>query len=203
MTASEQVSDAGLVARAQAGDEEAFRALIERYRDPLALRVRRRLSAAVLRKISVADVWQDACIVAARRLHEFVPEGRGAFGRWLGRIVELRIRKAIEHYAMAEKRATGREVTLDARRETCEFAGKSPTPSEAAIGAEFAEAAARALRRLPEDYRAVLRMLQQDDYTFEQASMRLGRTPGATRKLYSRALARYAEILKLERGTDG
>ena len=68
--------DVALLERIRAGDEDAFRALMERHLPELSARIDRWLPARVRRKVSVSDVLQEAQIVAFRRLPEFVDRGR-------------------------------------------------------------------------------------------------------------------------------
>jgi RNA polymerase sigma factor (sigma-70 family) len=84
--------------------------------------------------------------------------------------------------------------------DTGHFVGHVPSPSQMAIAAETKEAARRALDKLPEDYRTVLRLLQEEQLDMDQAAERLGRSREATKKLYGRALSRFAELLHLPPG---
>jgi RNA polymerase sigma factor (sigma-70 family) len=60
---------------------------------------------------------------------------------------------------------------------------------------EFRAAARAALERLPEAHREVLQLIQEEHLTVDEAAARMGRTREAVRKLYSRALARFAELI--------
>src|SRR5690349_15593916 len=91
---------ARLVARAQAGDEAAFRALVEVHQDRaygLALRI-------VGRAEDAEEVAQDAFVRAWRALPTF--RGEAAFGTWLHRIVS---RLALDRRARITARARNEE----------------------------------------------------------------------------------------------
>ena len=60
--------------------------------------------------------------------------------------------------------------------------------------AETAERIRRALARLRPDDREVLRLAREEGFTLLEVAKRMGRTHAAARKLYSRALARLAEL---------
>ena len=47
--------------------------------------------------------------------------------------------------------------------------------------------------RLPEDYRAILRLRYDDGLSFDDIAARMGRTPEAARKLWARAVARLQQ----------
>jgi len=191
-------SEAALLARLQAGDEGALQVLYERYRAGLQARAAQRLSKAIRRKISAADVVQEAYVVAFQRLGDFEDRGEGSFGRWLGRIVDLKAKEMVRRHTTA-KRAAAAEVTHDARQATDHHAGPHHTPSQIAIAAELREAARQAVCELSDDHRTVIRLLQEEHVTVEQAAVRMGRSRQATRKLYGRALAQLARRLKLDR----
>ena len=202
MAASEQATDATLVRRARDGDQDALGVLLNRYADQVRARVRHQLSPALQRKASIADVVQDAHLVAAQRIQEYEDRGEGSFGNWLAKIAENRARKVVDRYAGTAKRELAREVTRGARPDTCQLQGQGPSPSQFAIAAELREAATRALRKLPDDDREVLRLVQDEDRSFAEVARRMDRSPDAVRMLYGRALDRYARILDVERGGD-
>jgi DNA-directed RNA polymerase specialized sigma24 family protein len=55
------------------------------------------------------------------------------------------------------------------------------------------------LKGLPEDYRRILELVQFEGLTLRDAAGRMGRSYEAAKKLYGRALSRFAKEL----GTDG
>jgi RNA polymerase sigma-70 factor (ECF subfamily) len=197
------VTDGELVRRAREGDGAALRSLFGRHRDRLEARVRRRLSTAILRKVSAADVLQEAYLTAHERLSDFEDRGDGSFGRWLGRIVDHKLMHAVRRFAGTDKRAAAGEVTRGGRCETGNFPGRGPTPSQLAIAGELRERTRRALAALPEDHRRILDLRQEEHLSLDEAAERLGRTREATRKLYSRALARLAELLGIGKEASG
>ena len=200
MEENDSMTDAALARKAKDGDPDAFRVLFERYATMVRGRIHRLLSPAIQRKVSISDVVQEACLVAAQRIDDFEDRGEGSFGRWFVGIAENRARKAAEQFAGTAKRDLRREVTRCGRPETHQFQGRGPSPSQLAIARELREAAARALRQLPEDYREVLRLIRDEDRSAAEAARILGRSPDATRMLYGRALGRFASLLKQERG---
>ena len=189
--------DEDYLRRIRDGDEEAFRILFERYAALLRARIRSRLSPALQRKVGVSDVLQEAYLTAFQRIDDFEDRGDGSFGHWLGKIVEYKIRDTVRRYATA-KRHGGQEVTQGRRAQTVDFPGRLPSPSQVAMGAELAEAARAALVRLPADYREVIHLLQEQQYSIAEAARRMDRSEAALKKLYERALARFASLLENE-----
>jgi len=197
MAANNNTSDSELILRARQGDEEAFQALLRRHEALLRRRVQRWVSPRMRRKISASDVLQEAYIVALRRFADFEDRGDGSFGRWLGQIVELKLREAIRQEGAA-KRDAAREVSRDGRLDTRHFEGQQTSPSQAAIASELKEAARIAFEKMPDDYQRIFNLVQQEQVSFETAARKLGRTLAATRKLYGRAVARFTELLGAE-----
>jgi RNA polymerase sigma-70 factor (ECF subfamily) len=193
-------ADADLVRAWRAGDATAFRALLDRHEPALRTWLDRNLPGSLRRRVSSDDLLQEAYLVAVRRGPEFEDRGEGSFRAWLRRIAELKLREAIDHHLGAAKRGGDREVTRGARPDTAQFAAGGPTPSELAIAGELRDAVRRATERLRPDDREIVRLVQVDGLTIEQCAARLGRTSEAARKLYSRALARFARLLDEERG---
>lgn len=192
--AGEHLDDATLLHRVREGDSLAFAALFDRHAPALAANVRRLLPPAIRRKLSVSDVIQETRIAAFLGIDGFENRGDGALRAWLLRIAEFKARHAFERFGATGKRAVSREVTRGGRAATEAFPSRVPSPSEAAIGLELAEAVHRALRRLPPDYREVLRLTRIDGLTLAKASQHMSRSREATKKLYGRAMSRFAAV---------
>ena len=193
-----QLEDGELVRRTRAGDEHALQVLLDRHADRLRERIRRWLSPSTLRKISASDIQQDAYVVAYQRLEEFQDRGTGAFGAWLGRIVENKAKHAVRRFTGTAKRGGAGEVSRDGRAATANFVGRVPSPSQVAISAELEERARRAIAALALDYREIIRLRQTEHLSVQEAAARMGRTQAAVKKLYARALAQLARMLGLE-----
>jgi RNA polymerase sigma-70 factor (ECF subfamily) len=190
----ESTSESALVQRARAGDERALGELFARHRAKLRTRVLRQMSRPLRRKISASDILQEAELVAHRRLAEFEDRGEGSFGRWLGRIVTFKTREAVKHYTAFGKRTIAREVSRAGSRSP--EAGHANTPSRVAIARETRRRFEQALRRLPAAQREVMLLLQEQNYTIAETARRMGRSEGAVKKLYARALARLREQIE-------
>jgi len=192
--------DEELVRRAQAGDDRAFTVLMQRHGEALRRHAERRLPPGLRRRVSVADVLQEARIVAHTRRGDFEDRGDGSFRNWLMRIVDLKVRDAVRDHVGREKRSLAREAPTQVKIDAGPLPGAQPTPSEVAVGAELADLAARALSSLPADYQEVFRLARHEGLTLREVADRMGRTREATKKLYGRALSRFTEELQRLRG---
>jgi RNA polymerase sigma-70 factor (ECF subfamily) len=183
--------EADLLRRIAAGDEEAFGLLFARYEPMLRRFAEERLPAKLRRRVSAADVLQEAHLGAFGKREGFEDRGPGSFRNWLLRIVEFKVNDAVRRHARAKGRAAGREVTRAARAETGAFPGRQPSPSQVAVGAEMADLARRALESLSESDREVVRLVREEHLTLAEVGRRTGRTREAAKKSYGRAMARF------------
>jgi RNA polymerase sigma-70 factor (ECF subfamily) len=188
--------DDALVARARAGDDEAFAALCRRHEARLRALVGRRLGPAVQRKVSVADVLQETWIVAHHGLGAFEPRHGGAVAAWLARIAVHKAQEAVRHHAGAARRAVGREVSRPDRPVTGDVPGSVASPSRRAGDREDRERLHAALARLPRRQREVLQLVQLNGLGLEATAVLLARSKEAVRKLYGRALQRLGALLE-------
>jgi len=166
-------SEVRLAARFREGDEDAFRALFDRHAALFRGRIRRVLPAEIGRKISVADILQEARLVAYRRREDFEYRGPASWRNWLLGILDRRVQDAVKRYIVADKRAALREQSRGRRPDTANFVGRGPSPSEAAMGKELEERARGAIERLPPHYREVLRLAREEDLSLREVAVRL------------------------------
>jgi RNA polymerase sigma-70 factor (subfamily 1) len=198
-------SEQSLIERARAGDGAAFEALCARHETALQKKILKRLSAGLRRKVSVLDVLQEVYLEAHRGLPTFEPRGPGAFGVWLKKIAEFKAREAARRFSGAQKRDARREVSRGARADTGAHPAPDPSPSEVAMGEEKRDEILGAMSDLSPDYRRVIELVQLGRLPIGTVAEMMGRTPQATRRLYSRALGRLADLLHYHRGesSDG
>jgi RNA polymerase sigma-70 factor (ECF subfamily) len=194
----------GLIERFRRGDGDALRSLLERHGAELSARIRRCLPRGLDRKVAVSDILQESVLLAHERREDLEDRGTDAFRNWMLGIVERKAMEAVRRHDRTAKRSARREVTRAERPETGAFAGRGPSPSEAAIGAELTELARVALSRLPPDHREVLRLSREEHLSLKEAAERMDRSHAATRQLYGRALCRFREVFEsLKGGSDG
>jgi RNA polymerase sigma-70 factor (ECF subfamily) len=164
-----------LIGRAQAQDQEAFRLLVERYRDRaygLALRIVRAAPDA-------EEVAQNAFVRAWLALPRFRGEAR--FSTWLYRIVA---RQAFDRLVMLRRRR---------ERETGIEAASGRAGPEASTGAGEAWVLAHRLERLvgklSDGQRAAVTLFYYEGRSVEQVAETLGMPTGTVKTHLSRARA--------------
>jgi RNA polymerase sigma-70 factor (ECF subfamily) len=194
-----EATDEELADRARRGDADAFEQLYARHAPALRREIRRRLPGSLRRKVAESDVIQMAFLGVHRNLSGFSGRGDGSFRAWLTRIVDHKVRNVLRSFVHVAKRSVRREVT-DAQ---AMIAGPQPTPSAVAVAEELRGRIRHALERLPQDYRTVLRLVQEDGLRLAEAARIMERSPAAIEKLYGRALAKLAVLVETTGGGDG
>lgn len=190
-----------LLARARAGDENALGQLLEGYRQYLWLLARSQVQAALRSKLDPSDLVQEAFFCAYRGFPGFAGTTEAELVAWLRKIL---VRKAADQVKrlQAKRRGCGRERSLEDLLDRTSAAAHEAlaaaisSPSAQVSRREQSVLLAEALSRLPPDHRDVIILRNIDRLKFEEIAERMGRTPGAVRKLWTRALVNLRSFLE-------
>jgi RNA polymerase sigma-70 factor, ECF subfamily len=168
-------SDAELLRRHVAGDDQAFGELFRRHRD--------RLWAVALRTVcdpeEAADALQDAMVSAFRRAADF--RGDSAVTTWLHRIVVNAALDRLRRRAARPAVPAGDEQAFEA------LAGSAGDPAHATDIRLDVDAA---LRILPPQQRAALVVVDMLGFSVADAAVILDISPGTVKSRCARARAR-------------
>jgi RNA polymerase sigma-70 factor (ECF subfamily) len=178
-----------ILRRIRADDERGWDELYRRYHDPLLFAVRARMGPRLRAALESEDVFQSVALAALRALPRFEYRGPGSLLRYLRRLVANKIRDRADSVRAQKRRGA---VPLD-EVHSAEIAASAPPPAYAA--GERYERLERCLAQLPPDFREVILLRKVDGLSSREAAQRLGRSDEATRKLYSRALARLSALM--------
>lgn len=192
--------EAAALERAHGGDTAELATLLERHREAMRRFADARLPARLRRRVSVADVVQEAQLVALGRAADFEPRGPDSFRNWLFGIVDRKVRESIRNHEVAAKRSMRRELTSAEPDQTLQSRERQPTPSQVAIGAETAALIESAMSALSPDHREVLRLARGERLGLGEVAERMGRSRDAVRKMLDRALTHFARELARLRG---
>ena len=176
-------TDAELLHRYAAGDDEAFAQLVRRHKDRLwavALRTMRNPEEA-------ADALQEALISAARRSSQY--RGDAAVLTWLHRIV---INACLDRLRRNKVRVT--DPLPDDPDRVLAFVDSDDPEREAALR-EMRRDVISALRQLNADQRAALVLVDMEGYSVDEAAEILGCASGTIKSRCSRGRARLAPLL--------
>ena len=168
-------SDAELLRRHVAGDDQAFGELFRRHRD--------RLWAVALRTVcdpeEAADALQDAMVSAFRRAADF--RGESAVTTWLHRIVVNAALDRLRRRAARPAVPSGDEQAFEV------LAGSVGDPAQATDTRLDVDAA---LRTLPPQQRAALVVVDMLGFSVADAAVILEISPGTVKSRCARARAR-------------
>jgi RNA polymerase sigma-70 factor (ECF subfamily) len=188
---------ARLLAEARAGSREALGRLLEACRRYLLLIAERDLGDDLKAKGGASDLVQQSFLEAQQDFPGFRGGTAEELRAWLRQLLRNNLANFTRTYRDAAKRGVDRERPLDGpgSAEGCGagLTAATPSPSAEAVANEDAAALARALQRLPEDYRQAITLRHQEQLSFEEIGRRLGRTANAARLLWLRAVERLQE----------
>lgn len=183
-------ADAGLVAKACAGDRLAFELIMRRHNRRLF-----RLARSFLASDAEAeDALQEAYVRAYARLPALA-DGE-ALGTWLARIVT--------NEALGRLRAAGRVVSLEAHRRrgddgggglADELADDRPDPERLAASGELRRLLVAAVGALPQEFRAVFVLREVEGLSTAETAACLAIRPETVKTRLHRARSRLQEAL--------
>jgi RNA polymerase sigma-70 factor (ECF subfamily) len=184
-----------MAAAAREGDASALGHLLGSFQSYLHLIADRKLEVDLKQKCAASDLVQQTFLDAQGAFRLFQGSNPGDLRIWLERILLNNLGDAARRFRSAEKRAIGREVALAGNGKEIEALIDPTTPSKAVIAQEEEERLRHALARIPEDFRRVIALRNLERRKFEDIALALGRSTGAVKKLWSRAIVKLKEEL--------
>jgi len=175
--------------------------LLEHHRNWLAVLARLQIDARLRGKFDPSDVVQQTLLEAVRAWPQYRGETEAELAAWLRRILARVLAHQARHFLDARRRDLTREVAIEeslgesSRRLGEAVLASGTSPSEGAIRHERERKLADALGRLPDDYRDVILMRNIENLSHDQVAERMGRSSGAVRMLWARALASLRQEL--------
>ena len=170
---SDGPSDKEVVARAQEGDHDAFRILVERYQGrayALALRILRNEDQA-------RDAVQDAFLKVYGSIRRF--EGRSSFYTWLYRLVfnhclDLKRKDKSSGHVEWEDERMGDDLVVEQAGSGTVGAGGLPGPGVELERAELRKMMAEAIDQLPDEARETLILREVEGMPYAEIAEKLG-----------------------------
>ncbi|MFT3763510.1 MAG: RNA polymerase sigma factor [Pseudoxanthomonas sp.] len=172
-----------LLARARAGQAEAFEQLYRRFERPvftLALRLCGDRDEA-------QDVLQETMLKLFRQIGSFRGDGGSPFWGWLRQI-------AVNEALMKLRRGRSQAPEIEAGDESRFGEDLAPLPPAAADAALLQ----RALRQLPANTRSVLWLYHAEGYTHDEIAALMQRTPSFSKSQLARGTRRLRALLQIE-----
>jgi RNA polymerase sigma-70 factor (ECF subfamily) len=200
--------DAGtqeLLTAVRSGAPGAIDRLLAAHRAALRRMVAARLSPRLARRVDASDVVQEALLVAARRLPEYLDAPGLPFPNWLRRIARDRLADEARRHEGADKRALAREEpdrgamqsgsTLDL---LARVADPARTPAASLLRRELQARFAQALETLDEDDREIVHLRHGEQLGNREAAAVLGLSDAAAAMRWLRALRRLRGVLEAQ-----
>ncbi len=176
-------TDAEVIARVRAGDEDAFRLIVERHaRNIFRLAYRMVGSAA-----DADDVVQETFLKAYRQIGRF--ESRSNLGTWLHRIA---VNCSLDLLRQRPRRSE-EPVVLEARGND---ESERPSPERLAFATEVQSRVARALGELSHAERAAFLLRHFEGHSIEEIGDVLGLRRAATKHTVFRAVRKMRQALQ-------
>lgn len=172
-----------------------------RFQPWLHLLARLEFDSRLNAKVDPSDVVQQTLLEAHRALPQFRGTTEAELAAWLRQILAHVMAHEVRRHRGTQKRDARREVSLEqslagASQRIGEMLAASITsPSVQADRHEQERRLADALAQLPDNYREVLILRHLENLPHEEIARRLGRSSGATRMLWVRALAKLRELI--------
>ena len=190
-----------LLERARSGDLESFGQLLSQYRNYARLLARTLIGTTLRLRLDPSDLVQETFLEAHRDFPRFDGSTERELLAWLRRILARNLADQARRQK-AGLRDIRRQVSLEAMLDRSSarmqqaLVAVVSSPSAAAAQREQAVLLADALADLPPDYREVIILRNLERLRFEEVAARMGRSPGAVRMLWTRALERLSRALE-------
>jgi RNA polymerase sigma-70 factor (ECF subfamily) len=190
-----------LLARARRDHGAELGNLLELYRDYLQKLARVQVGTRLRGLVNASDLVQETFLEAFRDFGQFHGTTEAQWRAWLRHILAHNLATLVEKQLRAHKRDRRRQVAMGQPDGALEgpradvLVSPVSSPSSQAQHHEAGAVLAEQLARLPGPYREVLMLRNLEGLSFDQVAQRMGRTPGAVRVLWLRALDRLRQLL--------
>ena len=188
-----------LTADAMSGDKTALWQVLCLYRPRIEFYLEEHFPKGLRPHLEPQDILQDVYFQVFRRIGQFRPVGEGALYRWILTIARNLLTDALRAHKSVKRggafpggrlsagwvRHSGELAIIQMLEELAVY---HRTPSRSAMAHEMVLVMERALDRLPEDHREVLRLRYLEGMDFSAVAARTGRTPEALQMQCTRAI---------------
>lgn len=180
-----------LVGQMRNGCSDSREELMQQLRSYMRVFAASRMNNKFQSKFGESDVVQQSIAVAIEKFDDFRGESEGELFAWVAQI--LRNEMSMQQRALlSHKRDLFREQLIETETGSGTFqigvVDNRYTPQTNAIRNEQVVALASAMAKLPDDYREVIQLRNQEQLSFAKIGERMNRSENAVTKLWYRAL---------------
>jgi RNA polymerase sigma-70 factor (ECF subfamily) len=194
-----------LLDRLRGGDANALGPLLDAHRGYLERLVGLRMDPRLRARLDPADVVQQVCLEAVRRIDDYLTRAPMPFRAWLRLTACQCLVDLQRHHVHAECRAVAQEMALP-EESSAQLAQRlmssGTSPSGALMRHEAVQALREALAQLPEADREIILLRNFEELSNHEAAAVLGIEPAAASKRYGRAIFRLDQIFRAKGLTD-
>jgi RNA polymerase sigma-70 factor (ECF subfamily) len=189
-----------LIDRARREEPGALDRLLDSYRNYLRLLARTGIDASLRGKADPSDLVQDALLKASQCFGQFRGACDAELAGWLRQILARCLADFVRRYRAGARRA-GREQSLDELLNHSSeamariMATKGTSPSASAERRDLGVVLSDALAELSDDHREVIVLHHLEGLAWDEVARRMGRTAGAVRMLWTRALKELRPLI--------
>jgi RNA polymerase sigma-70 factor, ECF subfamily len=190
-----------LLARVRTGDAAALGQLLELYRNYLRVVARAMIGQALRVRLDASDLVQETFLKAHREFGQFLGATEPELVSWLRQILIRALANQARHHRRKGcdyQRDEPLEVLLERSSSELQRALAAPLSSLSSRNTRREQSVmlADALEKLPADYREVFLMRNLEHIPFEEIAVRMGRSPGAARMLWTRTIKKLSQLLE-------
>jgi RNA polymerase sigma-70 factor (ECF subfamily) len=191
-----------LIIEARQARPDALVQLLEAYRNYLKLLARTGIDASLQGKADDSDLVQETLLKAHQRFGQFRGQTEAELIAWLRQILAHNLADLGRQFRVAEGRRVSRERSLEDMLNVSSaalgnlIAADGSSPSKSAQRRELSVVLADALAELGPDYREVIVLRSIEERDWDEVALRMGRTPGAIRILWTRALKQLRPLIE-------
>ena len=200
---SESVLNEQLLARVQAGDDDAFVELFARYRGRLKQLLQFRMDPRLRGREDASDVLQEVYIDAHQRLHHYLKKPELSFYVWLRQVTTQRLIDIHRRHLKAEMRDVKQEVSINRFAAAATSASMASllvarlaSPSQLVMRAEMIALVEMALEQMDPIDREILALRHFEELRNHEVAEILGLKEAAASNRYVRALTRLRDALE-------
>lgn len=184
----------------QKGELTSIGRLLELYRNYLTMLAKTRIDPRLKCKFDASDVVQETFLDAHRDFQSFKGDTEAELVAWLRKIL---VRNIVDQVKMegAKKRDFRREQSLERQLECAStnlmnsLGGSVSTPSRQLVRREQSVLLANALASLSDECRDVIMFRNVYQMQFQEIGEKLGKSSGAVRMIWLRALERLGKLM--------
>jgi RNA polymerase sigma-70 factor (ECF subfamily) len=187
-----------LIEQARRDEAGTLDRLLDSYRNYLRLLARTGINASLQGKADPSDLVQEALLKAALGFGQFRGSTDAEMAGWLRQILARCLADFVRRFRTEGRRA-GREQSLDELLDRSSaamermLAADGTSPSASAERRDLGVVLSDALAELNEDHREVIVLHHLEGLGWDEVARHMGRTTGAVRMLWTRALKQLRE----------